>query len=237
MHKTTQEEIIGIYHQVYQLRRKPREVPCSWDMAEETHIENLEMLREHLWHKWDPTQPEKPRWRSTGTRTTRTPAQVKFHTQMQATCDHFGHLWDRQQEFQEEALRVARYTNCQVLATATMLEGHIEQPSCYISHGWHSSQGQSGSHWQSRSGGHLKSRRYRRSHRGQTHLPVACPEQLVRRQVPLPSPAWLRRRVTFDESNSEEDTNVKEVPQTPSNESPPPSWPEDTGIGDPSDWS
>ena len=57
-HKTIWEEIMGIYHQVYQLKRNPREVPCSQDMEEETHIEILEMLKEHLWHRWGPTQPE-----------------------------------------------------------------------------------------------------------------------------------------------------------------------------------
>ena len=51
-HETTQEEIMGIYHQVYQLKRKPREEPCSQDMAEETCIETLEMLKECLWHRW-----------------------------------------------------------------------------------------------------------------------------------------------------------------------------------------
>ena len=57
-HKTTQEEIVGIYHQVYQLKRNPREAPCSQDMAEETHIEILEMLKECLWHGQGSTQPE-----------------------------------------------------------------------------------------------------------------------------------------------------------------------------------
>ena len=87
---------MGIYHQVYQLRKKPREVPCSQDTAEETHIEILKMLKEHLWHKWGPTQPEEPRQRSMGTRTTKMPAQAEFHTQTQATYDQFGHFWDRQ---------------------------------------------------------------------------------------------------------------------------------------------
>ena len=91
------------------------------DIAEEPHIEILETLKECLWCRWDPTQLEEPRWRSTGTRTTRTPAQVKFHTQMQATYDHFGNFWDRQQESGEEALRVARNAQCWVLATVAML--------------------------------------------------------------------------------------------------------------------
>ena len=83
--ETTQEEIMALYHQVYQLKRKPGKVPCSQDMTEETHVEILEMLWEHLLYRWGPTHPE-PRQRS---------AQVEFHAQMQVTYNHFGHLWDR----------------------------------------------------------------------------------------------------------------------------------------------
>ena len=132
---------MGIYHQVYQLRRKPREVPSSQDTAEETHIEILEMLKEHLQHKWGPTQMEELRQRSTGTRTTRTPTQVEFHAQMQAVYDHFGHFWDKQQESWEEALRVARDTYCWALAMAAMLKGHIEWLSHSVFHGQHGSWG------------------------------------------------------------------------------------------------
>ena len=56
--KTTQEEIMGLYHQVYQLKRNPRPVPCSQEMAEEICLEILEMLKEHLQHRWGPTQLE-----------------------------------------------------------------------------------------------------------------------------------------------------------------------------------
>ena len=136
-HETTWEEIMGIYHQVYQLRRKPREVPCSQDTAEETHMEILEMLKEHLWCMWGSTQPEEPRQRPTGARSTRTPAQAAFHAQLQVTYDHFGHFLDRLQESWEESLRVTRDAHCWVLAMAAMLEGHIEQLSCSISQGWH----------------------------------------------------------------------------------------------------
>ena len=57
-HGTTWEEILGLYHQVYQLKRNPREVPWSQDMTEEICLEILEMLKEHLWHSWDPALPE-----------------------------------------------------------------------------------------------------------------------------------------------------------------------------------
>ena len=132
---------MGIYHQVYQLKREPRDVPCPQDMAEETHIEILETLKECLKCMWGPAQHEELRGRSMGTRITRMPAQVEFHAETQATYDHFGHLWDRQQESWEEALMVARDTHHWVLAAAAMIVGHIEYLSCSISHGWHGSQG------------------------------------------------------------------------------------------------
>ena len=57
--ETTQEEAIALYHKVYQLKRSPREVTCSADAVEETSIEILETLKEHLQHRWGPTQPER----------------------------------------------------------------------------------------------------------------------------------------------------------------------------------
>ena len=46
-------------HQVYQLKRNPREVPCSEDTMEEIFLEILEMLKDHLWQRWGPTQLER----------------------------------------------------------------------------------------------------------------------------------------------------------------------------------
>ena len=132
-HESTWEEIMALYHQVYQLKRNLGEVPCSEDTAEETDIEILEMLKACLWHRWGPAQPEELRGRSVGTRTTRMPAQVEFHAQTQATCDHLGHFQDRQQESREEALRVARDAHCWALAMVAILEGHIEHLSCSVS--------------------------------------------------------------------------------------------------------
>ena len=128
-------------------------------MAEETCIEILEMLKECLQCRQGPLQLEEPRGRSMGTRTTRMPAQAKFHAQTQVTYDHFGHLWDRQQESWKEALRVARDAQHWALAMVAMLEGHIEHLSHSVSHGQHSSQGQLASHQQSRNRGCSRSRR------------------------------------------------------------------------------
>ena len=57
--ETTQEEVMALYHKVYQLKRSPREVPCSKDTVEEICIEIMEMLKEHLWCRWSPTQLER----------------------------------------------------------------------------------------------------------------------------------------------------------------------------------
>ena len=51
-YKTTREGIIALYHEVYQLRRGPRAVPCDPEMEEEIHPEILESLKECLWHRW-----------------------------------------------------------------------------------------------------------------------------------------------------------------------------------------
>ena len=111
--ESTWEEIMTLYYQVYHLKRNLEEVPCSKDIAEETHLEILEMLKAHLQHRQGPAQPEGLGW---STRTTRMPAQADFHAQMQVTCDHFGHFRDRQQESQEEALRVVSDAHCLALA-------------------------------------------------------------------------------------------------------------------------
>ena len=53
-HGATREEILGLYHQVYQLKRNQREVPFSQDKSQEIHIEILETLKEHLQCRWGP---------------------------------------------------------------------------------------------------------------------------------------------------------------------------------------
>ena len=91
-HKSTWEEVMVLYHQVYQLKGNPGEVPSSEDTAEEVHIEILETLKTCLQNRQGPTQPEELRGKSVGTRTTSMAAQAEFHMQTQVTCDHFGHF-------------------------------------------------------------------------------------------------------------------------------------------------
>ena len=139
---TTWEEIMGLYHQVYQLKGNPRAVPRFEETTEEIHIEILEMLKEHLQHRQSPTQSEEElRQMSMGTRFSRMPAQAQFHDYTQVTYDHFGHFWDRQQESHEEALRMARDAHHQVLVAAALLEGHIERLGHSVTWGWSHSQG------------------------------------------------------------------------------------------------
>ena len=90
-HKTTQEEIMGLYHQVYQLKRNPREVSYSQDTTEEIHIGIMETLKECLWHRQSPALLEEE-WRQTTTsiRTTRTPCASRI------PCQSTHDLWSPQ---------------------------------------------------------------------------------------------------------------------------------------------
>ena len=212
--ETTHEEVMALYQEVYQLKRNPGEVPCLEDTTEEIQIEILEMLKEHLLHRWGPTQPEETRWI-----THRMPAEVEFYAQMQVTYNHFSHFWDWQQESWEEALRVVREAHCWVLAAVVMLEGHIEQLNHSVSSGQHQSCGHSGSCQCSGSRQHSRSRgcswsRRHRSHRGQMAFIAGCPEDTDRRQAALPSPVRPNRWVTFKDPK---DTKVKQTspPTTP----------------------
>ena len=56
--QTMLEEILALYQEVYQLRRDPGEVQRSDDTVEETWTEILGTLKECLWYRQDPTQPE-----------------------------------------------------------------------------------------------------------------------------------------------------------------------------------
>ena len=57
--QTMHDEILDLYQEVYWLKRDPGEVQCLENIAEETQIEILETLKECLWHRWGPTQPER----------------------------------------------------------------------------------------------------------------------------------------------------------------------------------
>ena len=207
-YKTTGEEIFMLYQEVYQLKRAPRVVLCSQKMAEEIHLEILDMLKEHLHCRWGPALlAEEWRQALTGIRTTRMPAQAEFHAWMQATYDHYKNMW---QDSCGKALVRAWDAHCQVLAAAAILEGHIERLSCSVSHRKPSSQGQLDSHQ------HLHSRRCTRSCR---RHPLA--DQKVqgpsvaghtgdpaKRQAPSPSPVRCIRHITFEENSTESDTSV-----------------------------
>ena len=91
-------------------------VPCDPEMEEEIHQEILDSLKEHLWHKWGPTQPEELGQGSASA--SRSDPQSKFHRRIQVTSDH---LWNRWQESHEEVLRVAWDAHCQALVAAALL--------------------------------------------------------------------------------------------------------------------
>ena len=83
-YRTTWEDIFGLYQEVYQLRRTPGPVPGSPEVAEQTHQEILDSLRECLHHRWGSPQTEEPM------QPTRTPAVVEYHTQTHTISEHFG---------------------------------------------------------------------------------------------------------------------------------------------------
>ena len=182
---------------------------------EKIHQEIFASLKEHLWHRWGPTQPEEQEQGSAGT--SGSDPQSDFQWRMQVTYDYFR---NRQQESCKEALRVARDSYHQVLAAATLLEGHIKRMNCSISQGWSASHGQLGSHW------HSHSRRHTRSHR--RHLPVnqkelvpsvgGCPGDSAKMRSPSPNPVRPRKQVTFQDSSPRRNTKVKQVvPSTSGN--------------------
>ena len=59
-YKTMWEEIIALYHEVYQLKRAPRTVQGDPKDMEEIHQEVFTSLKEHLQHRQGPTQVEEP---------------------------------------------------------------------------------------------------------------------------------------------------------------------------------
>ena len=133
-----------------------------------------------------------------GTRTSRMPAQAKFHAWMQVAYDHLGHFWNRQKDLQEEALRVAKDTHHWVLAAAILLEHHIERLGHSVTCGQSSSQGLSGSCLHSRNGRSMRShgRCSPVNQQGQTPSVVRHPGEPVKKQAPFPSPTKSRRNVT-----------------------------------------
>ena len=177
-------------HEVYQLNRAPRMVPCGPEIEEEICQEIFDSLKDDLQHMQDPAQPEEPGQGSAST--SRLDPWSQFQWRMQMTPDHF---WSRWQESCEEALRVAWDTHHQVLVAVALLEGHIKRLSC------------SGSHGQMGSCQHSHSRGCSRSHGrhplagNKEQIPSAadCTGDSVKGWAPSPSPARLSRQVTFKE--------------------------------------
>ena len=57
-YRTTWEEIIALYHEVYQLNRAPETVQGDPEAMEEIQQEILASLKECLQHRQGPTHPE-----------------------------------------------------------------------------------------------------------------------------------------------------------------------------------
>ena len=130
-----------------------------------------------------------------------------FQQRMWVTYDCFQ---NRQDESHKEALRVARDAHHQVLAAATLFEGHIERLSHSVCHGWSSSHGQSGSHQHSCSRRHTRSCRRCPPVNQQEQIPsvVGHHGDSAKRQAPSPNPVRPRRWVTFKESGTGEGASV-----------------------------
>ena len=86
--RSTQEEIRGVYNDMYQLWRSPSKSPCNAEMEESICQEILDSVRECLQHRQDQAQPEeRPRWSPAST--SKPDPQVEFWDKMHATYDHF----------------------------------------------------------------------------------------------------------------------------------------------------
>ena len=75
--ETSQAEIRVIYNDIYQLQRSPWRSPCDDETGEKICQEILDSIKECLWCRWVPTQPEEePMWSPTST--SETDGQAKF---------------------------------------------------------------------------------------------------------------------------------------------------------------
>ena len=86
-YETTQEEIFMLYQEVYKLMRAPETIPGDPREVEEVHQEILYSLKECLWHRKGPTQPEEPEQESAIM--SRLDPWSDFQQRMQLTYDHF----------------------------------------------------------------------------------------------------------------------------------------------------
>ena len=84
-------EFRRIYSEVYQLKRVPSMNPSDVQMVEDVHQEILNSVKEHLWHRWECTQPEEePGQGSAGTSSP--DPWSEFQQRVHATYDHFRDL-------------------------------------------------------------------------------------------------------------------------------------------------
>ena len=55
-YKTSGEETFTLYQEIYQLKRAPGAIPGDPEETERTHLEILDSLKEHLWHRSYPAR-------------------------------------------------------------------------------------------------------------------------------------------------------------------------------------
>ena len=187
---SSQEDIVDLYCDVYQLQRLLGKILCDKEMGACICQEILDSVKEHLWCKWlstllgaDPRQSQ--------TDIPRLDLQVEFNARNCATYDRFMDVkWDSC----KEALAMARDAHQWTLVAAALLDDKIER-----------SHSLSCSCWQSRSCRHSGSHQQRRSQTAdhQTKVPQARSHHgdPAKRWVQSPSPSQSRQQVTFAHSS------------------------------------
>ena len=212
---TTQEKIRTVYNNMYQLKRASRAEPCNTEMAENICQEIFNSVKECLWHRWGPTQPEEePEWGSPSA--SRLDPQSEFWQRISATYKHFR---DLKEGSCEKALAVASDSHRWVLVAMAFLKGKIERLSHSINctHWWSGSHWCSHNHWhscnwQSCSAGHYK---HSPSHEGDPVKQCA--------QSSSPTHPWWQ--VTFEDPEMEGSNNASDWDQSADGDSgPPPSF-------------
>ena len=191
-------------------------MPCDEKMEVHLHQEIIDSIKECLWNKWVPAQPEDELRQSPGS-VPRLDPQAEFQARVCSTYDWF---MDVKWGSCEEALAIAWDAHQQVLAAAALLEDKIKR----LSHSCSGSCISSGSCQQRRP----------QNMGCETQVPqvTSCHGDSARRWAELPSPSWLRQQITFanssPESSLERDTGVKE-PHLPT-------WGDKRGPGSSSNW-
>ena len=191
----SQAKIRVIYNQVYKLQKLPGRSPHDEETEERIHQEILDSIKEHLWHRWVPTQVEEE-LKQSPTSTSKTDTHAEFQARTHATYNHYKNMW---QDSCKKALAVARDAHWWALAAMIILEEIIEWLSHSVSCRW---------------SGSCRHRSWSAGHPLQAPWTEPCYGGPVR-WAKLPSPARMRWRVTFEElsseSSPERDMAVKEL--------------------------